>query len=362
MEQPVCRVRAEREARGLRAAELAERAGLTRQGLHKIESGGAVPNTLVALRLAAALGCSVEALFALPQEQRARSPETTEPGARVQLAAVGGVLHAYPLGGAEGLSHPADGVVTAREGDLLRVRPFAPRPDLSGAVVAGCDPSLGLAAQRATAAGARVLWRPASSGTALEWLAAGAAHAAGIHLFDAPSGQSNLPFVRAALPEARARLFTLWSWEQGLIVAPGNPLGLRGPADLGRPGLRLVNREPGAGSRHLLDAWLAAAGLAGADLPGYDRTLGSHTEVAASVARGEANAGPGPRSAARALGLDFLPVQRERFDLVVPEAHLDHPGLRALLGVLGREDFQQELPSLGGYDPQGCGSLWQIAT
>lgn len=358
MDALVNRVRAEREARGMRPSELAARAGLSRQGLHKIETGAQLPGVPLALRLASALGCTVEALFSAEVSTlTAQAVGPLEVGARVQLARVGERLIAYPLHGPEALRHPADGVVEEVRGEQVRLRPCLPPEQLEGrAVVLGCDPLLGLAAGRT---GGRVLWRPVSSAVALAGLARGEAHAAGLHLFDAASGESNAPFVRAALPGLRVRLITLWSWEQGLIVAPGNPLGLGGPSDLGRPGLRLVNREPGAGSRLLLDAWLQGAGLEPGQLSGYARELPGHLELASAVARGEADAGPGPRSAAQALGLGFVSVQRERFDLAVPEACLLHPGVQALLATLSRPDFQTELTALGGYDASGCGQLWQ---
>ncbi|MFC4455467.1 substrate-binding domain-containing protein [Deinococcus sonorensis] len=364
----ICRVRTQRERLHLRPSELAQQCGMTRQALHSIETGAYVPNTLVALRLARALGCRVEELFRLPDPSaRARliGPEVPA-GTRVQLAWVGERLLAFPLPGERGWGQPADGTITSDEaGPEVDVQLYADQTlARRTAVLIGCDPSLGVAASHVArqTPDARLLWSAASSLEALKALKRGEAHAAGIHLWDAGTASSNLPFVRRELPGQPVHLYTLWSWEQGLLVARGNPHGIRGAADLVGGRVRLANREPGSGSRLLLDAWLSAMPLSVTErrqLPGYDLELGSHLEVAAQVASGRADVAPGPRSAAMALGLDFVPLQRERFDLVVPQAHLEHPAIAALLRVAQAPAFRAEIASLGGYDPAHAGELWQ---
>ncbi|PNY81120.1 substrate-binding domain-containing protein [Deinococcus koreensis] len=365
-------VRAMRERSGLGPAQLARRSGITRQALHAIETGATVPSTLTALRLARELRCAVEALFTLTDaEVQARVVGSLDAGhgSRVGLAQVGAELLAFPLAGgalgesADGLAEVADSPEPA-QGNLARVTLFG---DLEAArrtlVVAGCDPSLGLLAAHVgrEASGHRMRWQPQPSLEALRSVARGEAHAAGIHLWEAGTGVSNLPFAERELPGRAAQLFTLWSWEQGLMVAPGNPHGIRGVADLLRPGLRLVNRGEGAGSRLLLDAWLDTLGLsrrARRALSGYGDEAATPLEAAQRVAGGAADVAPGPRSAAQAWGLPFIPVQSERFDLVVPEEHAGHPALRALLSAVTRPAFRAELLSLGGYDPTHAGERW----
>ncbi|ULH17244.1 helix-turn-helix domain-containing protein (plasmid) [Deinococcus sp. KNUC1210] len=371
-------VRQLRERAGLRPGELAQSIGLTRQALHSIETQAYVPNTLIAFQLARVLNCTVDELFTLsrPQVNAELIGRATLP-TRVQLARLGERLLGFALTGEAGLGQAADGMASALEtpnelapggAEAVAVELFS---DLSRAdqtaVLVGCDPSLGLAAtyvarQRPQA---RLLWHSLSSTAALHALARNEAHAAGIHLYEAAPGISNLDAVQRELPGQRVHLFTLWSWEQGLMVAAGNPLRLHTPADLLRPGVRLVNREPGAGSRALLDAWLSGAGVSLAQrrqLPGYTDEVPGHLEAAALVASGQADAAPGPRSTAQALGLDFVPVQRERFDLVVPAAHLQHPAIAALLLAVQQPDFRAELAALGGYDPQHAGELWQTTS
>ncbi|GHF43010.1 molybdate-binding protein/DNA-binding XRE family transcriptional regulator [Deinococcus metalli] len=365
-----CQVRARREALHLRPTELAAQCGITRQALHSIETGAYAPNTVVALRLAHALSCRVEDLFTLAEGTVTARVVGVPPseGSRVQLAWVGERLLAFPVTGEAGWSQPADGTFTTPHGlsaGHVAVRPFADHGQARRtAVLVGCDPSLGVAASHVGRhhPDTRLLWQSASSSRALGALARGEAHAAGIHLWDARSGVSNVPFVERELPGRRVHVYTLWSWEQGLLVARGNPHGIQGVRDLTRPDLRLVNRERGSGSRVLLDAWLAGLNLPGTErrrLPGYRDEAGSHLEAAGLVAAGAAHVAPGPRSAALALGLEFVPVQTERFDLAVPDEHVTHPAITALIAVVQHPTFRAEIASLGGYDPSHAGEHWQ---
>ena len=364
-----CQVRARREALHLRPTELALRCSITRQALHSIETGAYVPNTVVSLKLAQALSCRVEDLFSLPEcgvLAQVIGPPVPE-GGRVQLAWMGDRLLAFPVSGEAGWGQPADGTVSfpANSGDRAEVQLFSDQGQARRtAVLVGCDPALGVASSHVARhqPDTRLLWQSASSLQALKSVAHGEAHAAGIHLWDARSGVSNLPFVEREFPGQRIHLYTLWSWEQGLLVAKGNPHGIQGVADLLRPELRMVNRERGSGSRALMDAWLNELDLPLMErrsLPGYKHEAHSHLEAAGQVAAGKADAAPGPRSAAQARGLHFIPLQTERFDLVVPDVHLNHPAVQALIAVAQGHTFRAEVSSLGGYDPAHAGEHWQ---
>ncbi|GAA0514670.1 substrate-binding domain-containing protein [Deinococcus depolymerans] len=371
------RVRERRERLGLRPGDLARDLGISRQALHKIETGSSVPGTLLAFTLARALHCRVDDLFSLrgpgPHGQlQVRPAGPLLPGTRVVLARLPGDTHhadgqllAVPLP-ASAFHVPADGHVTGEDpgpGGTRTAQLLAPVGDVLSAaartaVLTGCDPALELLITHAARLdpAARVILRPASSLPALHAVAAGQAHAAGLHLWDETTGTSNLPFTQRTL--GPATLFTLWTWEQGLLLAPGNPRQLRGPGDLSRPDVRLATREPGSGSRLLLDHWLRAAGVP--DPHGRaPLTARSPLEAAALVASGQADAAPGPRSAALAAGLAFLPLQTERFDLAVPDAHARHPGVAALLGAARSAAFRADLQGLGGYDAAGSGEPWQ---
>jgi putative molybdopterin biosynthesis protein len=184
----------------------------------------------------------------------------------------------------------------------------------------------------------------------------GEAHMAGVHLLDEATGEYNLPYVRQHLPDRAVVLVTLAHREQGLLVAPGNPKGLRGIADLARADVQFINRQRGAGTRLLLDFEMRRAGLAPEQIRGYDREVYTHMAVAAAVATGAADAGLGILAAARAMGLGFVPVAQERFDLAVPEEHLASPLIEQVLSVLARADFQRALSALGGYDLSETGT------
>ncbi len=366
-EQLESHVHGKRVAADLSQAELAQRAGLTRQAISAIEAGQYVPNTVVALRLARVLDCPVEDLFSLPDRSRQVEAEllgtatSSSPG-RVQLARVGSRLLARPLTGVSGAVTTADGIVKGSDRvagqralvDLL----VDPRVIENTAVVAGCDPSLALIGAHLMRRYPtyRLLWVQGGSMAALHALQRGEVHAAGTHLRDPESGEDNVPYVRRELAGRRATLVTLSRWQQGLIVAAGNPKGIREVADLLRPDVTIVNRELGSGGRTLLDARLAAVGVP-KQANGYGRELPSHMAVAEAIASGLADVGPGIEAAARAFGLDFIPLQEERYDLVIPAEQLETAPMQALLEVATTRDCRDEVEALGGYDSSPVGTV-----
>src|SRR5690606_6845859 len=158
---------------------------------------------------------------------------------------------------------------------------------------------------------------------------------AGSHLLDPATGEYTLPYLdRIFGADADLAVVRLVHRDQGLLVAPGNPLGLAGIADLTRPGLRYVNRQRGAGTRVLLDHELGKLAIDPAGISGYSREEHTHLGVAAAVAAGRADAGLGIQAAARAFGLDFVPVAREPYDLVLRTAGLDDEVLAPLWELL----------------------------
>ena len=359
-------VRGKRIAAGLSQSDLAQRAGLTRQAVSAIEAGQYVPNTAVALRLARAFGCSVEDLFTLPGTPQRIDAEVlgtlpaSSPG-RVQLSRVGSRMLARPLMGNAGAITTADGIlaqppVGARaQVDLL----VDPRVIENTAVVAGCDPSLALIGAHLARRypSYRLHWIQGGSLAALRSLGRGEVHAAGTHLRDPDTGEENLPYVRRELTGRTLTVVTLSRWQQGLIVAAGNPKGIREVADLLRPDVVIANREPGSGGRTLLDARLQAAGGDVDKIRGYQRELPSHMAVAEAVATGLADVGPGIEAAARAFGLDFIPLQDERYDLVIPLEQLETAPIQALLEVASTRGCRDEVEALGGYDSSLVGNV-----
>jgi putative molybdopterin biosynthesis protein len=206
--------------------------------------------------------------------------------------------------------------------------------DLAASALRARDPLMTLASSNVGSLGGLVALRD------------GLCHLAGSHLLDPATGEYTLPYVDRLLGGSTA-VVRLVHRDQGLIVAPGNPLDLTGVEDLTRPDLHYVNRQRGAGTRALLDHELARRGIGPADVPGYAREEHTHLAVAAAVAAGRADAGMGILAAARAFGLDFVPVAQEPYDLVVSD--IDDPLLAPLWDLLSSPGFRTAVEDLGGY-------------
>ncbi len=188
----------------------------------------------------------------------------------------------------------------------------------------------------------------------------GETHIAGMHLLDQESGVYNIPYLRRYLPDLELVLVHLARRELGLFVAPGNRRRIFDIEDLCRDDVLFVNRQKGAGTRLYLDYMIKEKKLDPAWIKGYEREEFNHLAVAAAVAAGSADAGLGIRAAAEALGVDFIPLTQESYDLAMPAAFYQLPPCRALLGVISSPSFREAVQALGGYDLQECGSLvWQ---
>ena len=182
------------------------------------------------------------------------------------------------------------------------------------------------------------------------------AHLAGIHLLNPATGSYNVDDAEKYLPNVAWRLVHLAMRQQGLMVAPGNPKQINGLSCLTRPELTFINRQRGSGTRMLLDYELARLGIAGQQINGYEKEVGTHMTVAASIASGTIDAGLGVQAAAQALGLDFLPVAAEQYDLLMNFApHDDRMAL--IVQVLQSSEFRLEVEALGGYDLSNAGKL-----
>src|SRR5436190_17679512 len=356
---------------GLKQSELAERAGISRQTLSVLESGRGQPATLIALRLARVLGCRVEELFWLRDEggeitaELAGGPQgrrSTSDRALVGSIASRWVAHALSREDPLALTTPADAILVRSRASngMVRLRALRPLEALQANVlVSGCDPGLAVLAGRVQDRwpGQRLCWIPVSSDAALKALARGHVHLAGAHLFDEETGEYNLPFVRRVFGGRPMVVVTFAHLEEGFAVAKGNPLRIRKPEDIAKPGVRFVNREPGAGARRLLDRLLRKARVPSSAVKGYQRLLGGHLQVSQAIAMGVADAGIVARSAAIAHGLDFVPLSEERFDLAFPkEWGADVRAMRIVETLEGRA-FRRELASLGGYDTRESGHL-----
>ena len=188
----------------------------------------------------------------------------------------------------------------------------------------------------------------------------GEAHVSGCHLLDTETGEYNTSYVRRYLPDTPVAIVRLVGRTQGLMTAPGNPRHIAELEDLLRPEVRFVNRQRGSGTRVLLDYRLQQMGADPGAIVGYQREEYSHLAVAAAVSGGSADAGLGVLSAARALGLEFVPLLNEEYDLVIPAEHYESGHLRPLLDLLNASDFRQAVDALGGYDVSRMGELRAI--
>lgn len=184
----------------------------------------------------------------------------------------------------------------------------------------------------------------------------GKADLAGIHLLDGETGEYNYPYVKHVLPNQEVAIVHLAYRIQGLMFAAGNPEQIRGLEDLKRPGVRMLNRQKGSGTRVLLDFQLQHLGIAPRDIEGYEKEVETHLAVAEGVARGEADVGLGIEAAAGACGVDFLPLFRERYDLVIPMENYRTKRLARLLGIVTSEDFRRVVAETGGYDTSQTGA------
>lgn len=185
----------------------------------------------------------------------------------------------------------------------------------------------------------------------------GEAHVAGTHLLDETTGDYNISYVQRYLEGVPVALVNLSYREQGFIVVPGNPKGVRDFADLAREDVRFVNRQRGAGTRVLLDFNLQRLGIDVRRVAGYAREEYTHLAVAAAVAGGTADTGLGIRAAAVALGLDFIPVAEERYDLCILREYWEGKVGERLRSVLADPEFQATVLARGGYDLRDCGKV-----
>lgn len=186
----------------------------------------------------------------------------------------------------------------------------------------------------------------------------GEAHITPTHLLDEETGIYNESYIRSLFPGEEMVLVKGVGRIQGIMVAPGNPLGIKGVEDLTR--VRYVNRQRGAGTRVLLDYKLKQAGISPDEIDGYDAEAATHMAVAAQVAGGEADCGMGVYSAAHAMGLDFIPVGEEEYDFAMRPETLDMPEMKSFLKLLTGEDFRKKLEELGGYTFKNTGNVVRL--
>jgi putative molybdopterin biosynthesis protein len=185
----------------------------------------------------------------------------------------------------------------------------------------------------------------------------GACHMAGAHLLDIEDGTYNISYIQKYLPGEKVWVINLVMRDQGLIVPKGNPKRITGIEDLKTKGFSFINRQPGSGTRILLDYKLKALQISPSEIRGYENDEYTHMSVAVAVLSGRADAGLGIMAAARALDLDFLPVVTEEYDLVIPDRFYSTRKIQVLLDIIQSRDFKEKVTALGGYDTGNTGQI-----
>ena len=282
---------------------------------------------------------------------------------RVRMGQVGGRLVAAPLARGSGVVSSfmkADGILEIPQGSEgleagtnVSVRLLRPARELENTLVAigSHDPLLDELADLLHQAdpGAYMSSSHVGSMGGLMAIRRRETHMAGCHLLNETDGTYNTAILEKQFPNGGVYQVECVGRTQGLMVAPGNPLGLAGFGDIARPGIRYVNRQKGSGTRILADYLCRKEGVDPAAVYGYEREEFTHTAVAAQIAGGTADAGMGILSAAKIYGLDFLPVCVEQYDLIIPDYAWDTPMVRRVLEILAGPEFRARLEKLGGY-------------
>ena len=387
---------------GMSQQELANIAGVTRQTIGGLESGQYAPSVTISLRLAKALGCKVEDLFWLEEdlpeiEAIVAESAPQQEQSRVSLARVGDQWIAYPLVGNDAFRIemiPSDGemvavnqptVISVSDGLALAypwgeasfAQRLVERKEQIGTnkvlvrllddidklqntvVIAGCTPVLSVLAKATECwhPKLRVYYRFAHSKAALRSLCRGEVHIAGMHLYDPETGEHNIPFVREASTGKNFVLITLGVWEEGLLVPPGNPMGVKTVSDLVEFGATIVTQEVGSGSRMLLERKFLEEQVPFEAVKRFGHIAHNHQDVALSVVSGMADAGISTASIAAAFGLGFIPLHRARYDLVILKEYLEQSPVQQFINILGHRLVRSQLEVLGGYDISKTGEV-----
>ncbi len=186
----------------------------------------------------------------------------------------------------------------------------------------------------------------------------GISHMAGSHLLDPETGEYNISYVKRYLKGMKVHIYNLVLREQGFMVKKGNPKKIEGIEDLVRRDIRFVNRQAGSGTRVLLDYILKKQGIDPGEIRGYEHEEFTHMAVAVDVLSGVADCGIGIFAAAKAIDLDFIPIGKEQYDLIIPSEFLNDKKIKEILEIIKSPQFKRRVQELGGYDPRNSGRLF----
>jgi molybdate-binding protein/DNA-binding XRE family transcriptional regulator len=355
--------------RGIAASRLAAEIGIGRQTIYAIEAGSYVPNTTVSLRLARILGVAVEDIFQIAEQTSPRVMEAiflgdlelALPRNPLRLCNVSGQVIAVTADSGNWGLAPTDAILLAPVPDRRRsvtvtVEGVGDSWKNPGRIlIAGCDPSAPLLASAVEQQGCELVICYQNSTRSLSSLGEKLVHIAGTHLLNEVTGKTDLLPVTEIFPRNSVAVFSYAIWEEGLIVARGNPKKVSGVRDLVRKDIRIVNREPGSGSRQLLDKQLSKYRIARNKVRGYDQIALGHLPAVRQVYADEVDCCIGIEAGARALGLDFIALDRKTYHLIIRRKDLELPAVKTLLETLGRASFRREIEACTGYDMRTAG-------
>ncbi|WP_041404022.1 substrate-binding domain-containing protein [Planctopirus limnophila] len=333
---------------GLTQQQLAEQSGISRTAVTAIEGAKLVPSVAAALALSRTLGASVEDLFdSSPINMPPKRPvwawqppsfwQTSTDETPHFLAEVGGELIQYPAS-ARPVTTPWP-VIGTQETNHDPSRTL---------VLAGCDPAAGLLAEKfALDTGMHLLVIPRSSRAALDLVAQGKAHLAGLHFSSPETPDGNVQLARESLDKGFA-LLRLANWDEGVAVQPAAKL--KTLVSIQKSRLTWVGREQGSGARRCFDQLFH-----GKKKPAHE--VHNHRAVAEAIRSGFVNAGICHKLASAEAGLDFLPVQQEAYDLCIPEAYFDDDRVQCLIRVVQSTSYRKVMAQLPGYDTSETGGI-----
>lgn len=302
--------------------------------------------------------------------RRVVSPIGSEEFLRVKLGRIGDKVIASPLSRGAGVIMSmvrADGSVRIpalkeglEAGETVEVELFRSRSEVENTlvIIGSHDVTLDLLANEVKKYHPQLNISSAHVGSmgGILALKRGEAHMAGIHLLDPETGEYNVSYIKRYLADRDIVLVNLIYREQGLMIPKGNPKGIKGIEDLARQDIMFINRQRGAGTRLLLDLKLKELGISPEQVNGYNREEYTHMAVAAAVSGGSADVGLGIFAAAKALGLDFIPVSPERYDLAIPREFYELESVQTVLNVIKTTEFKEKVLALGGYDTSKTGN------
>ena len=354
----VCALKELRQKKGYTQSQLADMLGIKRQAVYDIESGRYLPNTLIALRLAKILDVAVEDIFQekLAELTNVKLVEEALPESSLVIVKIRDKSIGFPLKSEEVLN----GGIRSAIGRYLgngNVRLFKNENLIENtAALLGCDPAFGILSSYLSASDASMYCRFASSEKAVESLAAGYAHMAGIHVQGSGKQGLNVDFARRFMKRQKFGIITFADYEEGLVVAKGNPFEINSYADLVNPKVRFVNREAGAAVRLHLEDTLKEMGIPFEAVNGFDKHVYSHADGAQLVKYGLADAALGLRVLTKIYEVDFVPVSAVRCDLVIPVDLWDFKPVRLLADILQTKKFRMELQSIADYNTDNTGN------